>query len=207
MYNPFKIPNEFVFDTKTSDKVLKLQVNHLDNELIEFRQIIDGFEPDVLQNKNLPATFRTAKHEILSQTDILQKLFDFVKDEMYKFWEIHGELEIFEYGFFVYNEGAKFGKHSDNGGFDCGKAVIHQPNRKFSVLFYLDDYGVDYEGGELVFPHLIPKEIIKPKKYQVVIMPSNIYFMHEVREVTKGKRIIFTFFLDVKTTDVVEASR
>ena len=198
MSNPFNIPEEFVFTAKTSDQVLKLYAEHLENDFVELRQIVDKYEPDASTNRNFPLSFRNTKHEILSQTCILNKLFEFARDKIYMTWNIPGELEISDYGFFLYKEGSSFGRHSDNGGFEFGKSVIKQPNRKFTVLTYMDDYGVDYEGGELVFPDLIPPVVIMPKKCEMVIMPSNIYFMHEVKKVTKGKRIIFTFFLDVK---------
>lgn len=198
MNNPFNIPEEFVFDLKTKDQVLRLHASHLLDDVNSLHKIVDKYEPDFSNTKNLPKSFRSSKHEILSQTDIVQKIFDLVKDEVYKFWDVNGELQISDYGFFFYTEGTRFSRHSDNGGFELGQSVIKQPTRKFTVLTYMDDYGIDYEGGELVFPDLIPAIMIKPNKCDVVVMPSNIYYMHEVRTVTKGKRLMLTIFLDVK---------
>jgi predicted 2-oxoglutarate/Fe(II)-dependent dioxygenase YbiX len=198
MNNPFRIPEEFVFKLKTQDQVLKLHVNDLMNDVNDLHAIVDQYEPDPSTAKNMPASFRNSKHEILAQTDIVRKIFECVKDEVLKFWEVNGELQVSDYGFFFYTEGTRFSRHSDNGGFENGHSVIKQPTRKFTVLTYMDEYGVDYEGGELIFPDLIPPQIIKPSKCDIVVMPSNIYYMHEVKPVTKGKRLMLTIFLDVK---------
>jgi len=44
----------------------------------------------------------------------------------------------------------------------------------------------DYEGGELVLFGDVPYEL---KKGETIVFPSNFLFPHEIKKITKGKRL------------------
>ncbi len=71
--------------------------------------------------------------------------------------------------------GSNMGPHAD--GYDGNT------NLAFSLVAYIND---DYEGGEINFPdHNIT---IKPKKGSLIIFPSQVPFVHEVKTVISGDR-------------------
>jgi predicted 2-oxoglutarate/Fe(II)-dependent dioxygenase YbiX len=137
----------------------------------------------------------------MSQTNIHQKLIEHIIPAINEQWIVNGELSVSDYGFFVYGEGSAFPLHIDNGSTDRILVAIWAPHRKFSALFYLDDYGVDYTGGEFVIhPEMggpIKSIEIHPTKCMMIIFPSNLYFTHEVKKIKSGRRIMFSTFLDV----------
>lgn len=58
-----------------------------------------------------------------------------------------------------------------------------------SVNLYLNNYGKDYEGGQLNFPSIPYSH--EPKAGDVIMYPSNYIGRHEVLPVTSGKRLAF----------------
>lgn len=80
--------------------------------------------------------------------------------------------------------------HTDNAYYDAqGVFRYTSPHRVLTCITYIND---DYEGGELIFNtvrddqgHVIK---MKPKVGEMIIFPSDIRFMHEVLNVTKGRR-------------------
>ena len=86
--------------------------------------------------------------------------------------------EFYDYQFLRYQEGHFVKTHTDNN---------HVEIRNISLCYYFND---DYEGGELYFPNI--DLIIKPKKNQLVLFPSNFVYSHEVKPVTSGTRYAVT---------------
>lgn len=80
--------------------------------------------------------------------------------------------------------------HTDNAYYDGQGAFRYtSPHRMLTCVAYIND---DYEGGEIIFNtvrddagHVVK---LKPKVGELVIFPSDIRFMHEVLNVTKGRR-------------------
>lgn len=86
-----------------------------------------------------------------------------------------------EFQYAVYNQNGQYKFHPD---IASGQLGI----RKLSASLLLNDFGVDYEGGEFLFnmgnenkPHTIPL-----KRGSMVLFPS--YLLHAVSPVTKGTR-------------------
>lgn len=80
--------------------------------------------------------------------------------------------------------------HTDNAYYDSNGVFRYtSPQRVLSCLAYLNE---DYEGGELIFNTVRDDagQVIKmkPKVGEMIIFPSDIRFMHEVLNVTKGRR-------------------
>jgi hypothetical protein len=61
---------------------------------------------------------------------------------------------------------------------------------EYAALTYLND---EYEGGEIFFPEYDIE--IKPKPGELIFFPGSHYYIHGVKPVTKGSRLVFmTFF-------------
>jgi hypothetical protein len=80
--------------------------------------------------------------------------------------------------------------HADNAKLEDGQWVPnHTPHRHVSALLYLND---DFEGGEIVFD---AQQIeIRPEPGMLVAFPSSFEYPHEVRPVTRGRRISMPFW-------------
>ena len=80
--------------------------------------------------------------------------------------------------------------HTDNAYYD-GQGVFQytSPQRMLTCLVYLNE---DYEGGELILNTVRDDNgqaiKLRPKAGEMIIFPSDIRFMHEVLNVTKGQR-------------------
>jgi predicted 2-oxoglutarate/Fe(II)-dependent dioxygenase YbiX len=115
-----------------------------------------------------------------------------------------------------YGEGFFFSNHCDNcvGGITAPDPAMHghpwwcnTPNRKFTILMYLNDYEEEYassgsySGGELMLTRAYDKDgkmvCFKPKAGTLIAFPSNFYFQHEVRKVTRGYRFSTVTWVDV----------
>lgn len=80
-----------------------------------------------------------------------------------------------------YSEGDFFEKHSDS---------LTPNGRKHSIFYYIND---DYEGGELNF--LDFNLSIKPPANSIVVFPSRVEYLHEVKEVISGTKYVLASFL------------
>jgi len=83
-----------------------------------------------------------------------------------------------------------FRSHSDSAYFDSGGVFQYtSPHRVFTSIIYLND---DFEGGELVLASVVDDAgqpiVIKPQAGMLIVFPSDVRFMHEVRPVIKGVR-------------------
>jgi len=83
-----------------------------------------------------------------------------------------------------------FRSHSDSAYFDSGGVFQYtSPRRIFTSISYLND---DFEGGELVLNSIVDDAgnpiTIKPEKGMMIVFPSDVRFMHEVKPVLKGVR-------------------
>lgn len=61
---------------------------------------------------------------------------------------------------------------------------------EYAALCYIND---DYEGGEIFFPDY--NKIIKPSVNEFIFFPGTAYYMHGVKEVISGNRLVVQNFL------------
>lgn len=84
-------------------------------------------------------------------------------------------LDLDSIQFKKWNAGQSMGPHFDGQDGDTSLA--------FSMVSYIND---DYEGGEISFPdHNIT---LKPKAGSLIMFPSQMPFMHEVKQIRSGTR-------------------
>jgi len=94
------------------------------------------------------------------------------------------------YRIMKYKVGAYIHPHSD-----------HRPYTYGSITFNLND---DYEGGEFKFFN--GKYIVKLKKGDALIFPSDYFWVHEVSPVTKGNRYSVNSFIGAYPDSVIRQS-
>ena len=99
----------------------------------------------------------------------------------------------------VYKPGGHYKPHID------GEALWNSPDgpiwkksvdRDLSVIFFLNDGGKDFEGGDLVFPDCGIR--IRPEKGMMVCFPSNHFYVHGVEPVTKGTRYSIVSWMTIR---------
>lgn len=61
---------------------------------------------------------------------------------------------------------------------------------EYAVLLYLNE---DYQGGEIYFPEYGLE--IKPEKNELIFFPGTEYYLHGVKEVVSGHRLVMQNFL------------
>ena len=76
--------------------------------------------------------------------------------------------------------GMYYGKHVDN-------AYVSEGRRDYSFTLFLNDPS-EYDGGELVLSIPPEKKAIKLTAGNLIVYPTK--YLHEVKEVTKGERIV-----------------
>lgn len=69
----------------------------------------------------------------------------------------------------------------------------HTPWRHSVALLYLNSYGIDFDGGELVLPDLGRR--ISPRAGELVAFPSTHEFCHAVSTVTRGSRCTLAIWM------------
>lgn len=120
-------------------------------------------------------------------------------------WQILGYGE--DYFFRPHADNCVAGSRSGDPEFKNIPWFCNTPNRKFTVLLYLNDQDDNYpgpgkfSGGEFCVTRVIKdgKQLtIKPKAGTLVAMPANFFFMHEVKKVTKGYRFSAVTWVDVE---------
>ena len=98
----------------------------------------------------------------------------------------------------AYEVGGHYISHSDNSIMEPPYTMIFPSI--FSTVLYLNDWshdlkdGGDFEGGELVFTHLVDRvsnsrPTVYPKRGLLAIFPSNTIFRHKVNPVRAGIRL------------------
>jgi Rps23 Pro-64 3,4-dihydroxylase Tpa1-like proline 4-hydroxylase len=85
------------------------------------------------------------------------------------------------YGINKYFEGQYMGPHVDWNEFNS--------DITYTIVVYLND---DYEGGELFFVDPSIDIKIKPKAGSIVMFPSNMPYLHQSCEITKGRKMLIT---------------
>ena len=106
----------------------------------------------------------------------------------------------------VFKPGGHYKPHVD------GEALWNSPDgpiwkksvdRDLSVIFFLNDGGKDFEGGDLVFPDCGIR--IRPEKGMMICFPSNRFYVHGVEPVTKGTRYSIVSWMTIRGFPSLEA--
>lgn len=180
-----------VHDYSSGNETYKLDTSGRTTHILPCPKIIY----DILENKLVHAIY-----PLLEQNYVVGG--EFIRREG---WQVLG-----------YGEGFFFGNHCDN----CihgsqapegpGRSQTwwcNEPNRKFTVLLYLNDQREDYvapgtyAGGDLVLTKLFKDDkqaVIKPKAGDLLAFPSHFMFTHAVQKVIKGYRMSCVTWVDVK---------
>jgi predicted 2-oxoglutarate/Fe(II)-dependent dioxygenase YbiX len=198
MHNPLNINQAFLFDLLSPDGESVI-VEDIPQEVAEcfIAETLKYAEDEPPQDSTWPRTRKQSKVQIVQNTDYLKVAAHIAQHAILNNWKINGEMSVSDFGFFCYKANSHFPAHCDNANIlDDGTVEFFSEHRKITCITYLNDYAIDYEGGELCFPELDLE--FKPRKYSMIIFPSNVYFRHAVNLITKGERTIFAFFLDVK---------
>jgi predicted 2-oxoglutarate/Fe(II)-dependent dioxygenase YbiX len=69
----------------------------------------------------------------------------------------------------------------------------HTPQRVWTALLYLNECGVDFTGGELVFPEM--RHIAVPKPGLLVASPTTHEYQHYVNPITGGVRYVLAVWM------------
>lgn len=92
-------------------------------------------------------------------------------------------------------EGAFNGLHSDMynlDGSDWDDETKRKDELEYSAILYLSEYGVDFTGGELVFPQHDLK--VQPKIGDLVFFRGDLDHTHKVRHILSGERYAVVMF-------------
>jgi hypothetical protein len=106
-----------------------------------------------------------------------------LKKEMEKAYD--QKISLVNCNYVQMTTGANNGLHSDSTDLD-GVQLHDKEELEFSALMYFNNYGVDFTGGQIIFP----KENlnIKPKAGTAVFFKGDIDHIHAVQTVKSGSR-------------------
>lgn len=150
-----------------------------------------------LENPVLPLSDNSLHNEvsILVTESILglrQKMEDFFLEKM----------SLVNCNYVQMTQGASNPLHADRTHLD-GTPYHDGEELEFSALIYLNDFGKDYTGGEIVFP--LQDLQIEPKTGMAVFFKGDVDHQHEVFEVSSGirKNIVLFFGKRGNTSDKI----
>jgi hypothetical protein len=85
--------------------------------------------------------------------------------------------------------------HADNVERDAAGEWVpnHTPNRTHTAMVYLSEWGRDFGGGQLRFP--ATEVVVRPRTGLLIAFPSDGEHVHEVSEVTFGRRYALSIWL------------
>jgi hypothetical protein len=72
--------------------------------------------------------------------------------------------------------------------YGLGTTLFNWANQVVCLL-YTSECGVDFEGGELIMHN--QRQIIRPRRGEIVIFPGTYTHIHSVRPITKGIRTVY----------------
>jgi len=104
-------------------------------------------------------------------------------------------LDDYNLGVVKLVEGAFNGLHSDMynlDGSDHSDGSERKDELEFSAILYLSTHGVDFTGGELVFPQHDLK--INPESGTLVFFRGDLDHTHKVRHILSGERYAIVMF-------------
>ena len=139
------------------------------------------------------ATLHTLKEADSKIVDIIHGMFDRLKIEVDKFYNVNAQATSPAIVRWRLNDRQE--PHADKElhyGPDAGKPNAF-PYYDIASIFYINE---DYEGGELYFP--LQGLEFKPKKRAAYFFPGDMNFLHGVRPVLGGTRYTSPFFWTIR---------
>jgi len=135
--------------------------------------------------------YGTEEHKLVSSS--IEEMINMWQDytdqfQMFHKWKRNSMLFSHKLRLMKYETGAKIHPHTD-----------HDPHVYGSCTFNLND---EYEGGDFVF--FRGKKKIKLNKGDALIFPSDYFWVHEVKPITKGVRYSTNCFLQNIPTSIRE---
>jgi hypothetical protein len=116
-----------------------------------------------------------------------------VKKDMEKFFGL--EMSMTNCNYMYMRAGAVNELHSDTTDLD-GNPYHEEEETEYSALIYLNDSGVDFEGGDIYFP--LQEKVISPKRGMVIFFKGDQHHPHGITEVTSGERRVVVLFFGRK---------
>ena len=104
------------------------------------------------------------------------------------------EMDLVNCNYQILTEGGENPMHSDSTKLDGSpwRDDGIPEELEYSALLYLNNYGEDFQGGEVYFK--LQDVLIEPKMGQLLFFKGDVEHIHEVRKVTGGFRKNFVFF-------------
>jgi predicted 2-oxoglutarate/Fe(II)-dependent dioxygenase YbiX len=116
-----------------------------------------------------------------------------VKQEAEKFFEL--ELSLINCNYVTMLSGSFNPLHADRSHLD-GTLFHENEETEYSAIVYLNESGLDYEGGDISFP--LQDLVISPKRGTIIFFKGDHHHPHEVSKVTSGSRRTLVMFFALK---------
>ena len=156
-------------------------------QLKKIDEIIKNSKPeDGLATTSLNSTYYKKNTQYFSNKELWETILSknvcyFIQENVSCSTFYPGQIMVSEY-----NKSDFYEDHVDN-------AFLGTRARKISFSIFLDDEK-DYRGGELIIKHENGESKFKEDKGAAVFYPSN--YIHQVTEITKGKRRVVVGWID-----------
>ena len=197
------MPNPVVLDGFISDELCQEFCNFLDPiSKPSPRQSMSGAlgygtsaeAAEVGKTRRAINGFENTEHE--STVLKLEEMYKSVRHALEEHFDV--EMDLVNCNYQILTEGAENPMHSDSTKLDGSpwRDDGVPEELEYSALLYLNDYGVDFEGGEVYFKN--QDVLIKPKAGQLLFFKGDVEHIHEVRKVLGGFRKNFVFFFGRK---------
>lgn len=108
------------------------------------------------------------------------------------------DIDLFHLCYHTMLPGGFNGLHSDGNNLDGTPSGPNNTEeaQEYSALVYFNDYGIDYLGGELIFPN--QDLCIKPEAGDLIIFKGDHNYSHSVNKLERGIRDTLVIFMSKK---------
>ncbi|KAI4313653.1 hypothetical protein L6164_026612 [Bauhinia variegata] len=168
-------PRLIIRNFLTVDECKELEFIHKSNSTV-------GYRPNVFSTTLSHLIATNSSYLVMPFIPIRERL----KDKVEEFFGCEYELFIEFTGLISWSRGASIGWHSDD-----NRPYLKQ--RDFSVVCYLNSYGIDFSGGLFHFQDGEPTSIM-PMAGDVVMYTADNCNIHSVDEITDGERLTLTLW-------------
>lgn len=153
-----------------------------------------GIRPVPFYNKEIVEYDGTETEDEKTAIAMISNAIFLAKEELQNHYNC-GELSSFEGGLVMLTDGAVNGLHSDMYNLDgsmWNDGSGREDELEYSALLYMSDYDKDFTGGSINFPK--QDLVVKPTKGLLVYFRGDLEHVHEVSEVTSGRRYAIVMF-------------
>ena len=177
-------------DNIFSDEEINEIVNTFTNKTEDATVVLDTINNSVVDDN-----VRRSKTHFISPTQENSWIFTRINQAVYELNELFFNYDLSGYGSIQYTEY----KASEQGFYDWHMDASFQEHRtidelnmalrKLSFIIFLDQHGVDFEGGTFLINNSTESKASEPSsvnKGTIIVFPS--FLIHKVTPVTKGTR-------------------